>query len=253
LASFRGVVELGGLYREGRALPRPSKPWLIDVSVLVPYPGFEVGNTADYCEYPEMVKWTIGDTPVEKTDRLKWIVIGDGEKTLLICDRVILARVSWNDLDQRELVRGKTIAIDERLFLCRILTGGSHYRNKGDGYGGGAPKNNEWDRFVALEDQVEGLPTPEASDLDSKLDRMDRESAHNRFWNWMAMNSWTQEPNLEKHTARCCRGYRSAKFFYVNTFDHRHEDIGWRPVLELGTKEFEKDPPGVRISPSGEI
>jgi hypothetical protein len=44
--------------------------------------------------------------------------------------------------------------------------------------------------------------------------------------------SWTQEPFRHRATARCCRGFHAAGFFYLNTQSHRHEDIGWRPVLE---------------------
>ena len=39
-------------------------------------------------------------------------------------------------------------------------------------------------------------------------------------------------PYLNRDNARCCRGYKAGQCFYLNTFDHRHEDIGWRPVLE---------------------
>ena len=48
------------------------------------------------------------------------------DKTLLICDRVILVSVSWDDLNGQGYVTGKTITIDGAKYKCRLLTGGSN-------------------------------------------------------------------------------------------------------------------------------
>ncbi|MBY0055188.1 hypothetical protein H7K32_26995, partial [Brevibacillus agri] len=139
-----------------------------------------------------MSKWVIGNTPANAAQKLRWHKIKDGSKTLLVSDRVILARVSWDDLNGQSLVTGKTITIDGQQYLCRLLTGGSSNRNS-DYYAGGSPANNEWDRFIANEGAVSGLPTPVASDLDTTLNSTDKNSAHNQVWNWMGVYSWAQE------------------------------------------------------------
>ena len=38
--------------------------------------------------------------------------IKDGDKTLLICDRVILVNVTWNDLNSAGWIFGKEVTID---------------------------------------------------------------------------------------------------------------------------------------------
>ena len=232
MTTYIGTVELGGLYRTGIAVLRPDQPWLIDLSVLKPFDELTPGNIADFSENPSWTDWVLGDTPAQESLRLRWHVLKDGDRGFLICDRVILVKVSWHDLNQAGFVNGTAVQIDGRPWTCRLLTGGQRPRYESDGYSRGMPVDNEWDRYVVNEDVIEGLPTPSDSDTDQTLKAQDITSAHNRFWNWMGVNSWVRDPHAVRETARCCRGYASAPFFYTNTFDHRHEDIGWRPVLE---------------------
>lgn len=232
MTTYIGTVELGGLYRSGSAVPRPDKPWLIDLSVLKPFDGLTPGNIADFSEKPSWTNWVLGDTPAQEAQRLRWHVLRDGSQCVLICDRVILVKVSWQDLDQAGFVNGTVVQIDGRSWTCRLLTGGNLTRKDSDGYSRGVPANNEWDRYIVNEDAINGLPTPSESDTDQNLKSEDIVSHHNRFWNWMGINSWVRDPHAVRETARCCRGYASAQFFYTNTFNHRHEDIGWRPILE---------------------
>ena len=103
----------------------------------------------------------------------------------VICDRVILVSVSWDDLNAQGYVTGKTVTIDGAKYKCRLLTGGSNYRNTSDAYAGGTPTNNEWDRFITREEVISGLPAPLSSDLDTTLNATDKSSAHNQFWTWM--------------------------------------------------------------------
>jgi hypothetical protein len=227
---FLGLVDFGSLRLDGRPLPRAERPWLIDTSILRPVPGLPEGDIADFESAPDMARWTLGDTPREPGLRLRWIVIEDHGRRLLICDRVILVRVSWDDLNGAGYVAGHPATIDTRGFACRLLTGGAAFRIAEDGHAGGAPEN-EWDRLVAGDESVEGLPpAPPRDPRPLRLD--DAEDAHNQIWHWFGAVSWTQEPYRHRATARCCRGFHAAGFFYLNTRSHRHEDIGWRPVLE---------------------
>ena len=165
-----------------------------------------------------MANYTIGSTPTADANKLQWHKIKDGNKTLLICDRVILVSVSWNDLNAQGYITGKTITIDGTTYKCRVLTGGSSYRNN-DSYAGGTPTNNEWDRFITREEVITGLPAPTSSDLDSSLVTADKNSAHNQFWNWFGVYSWCQEVYSGNSSSRAVRGYSSARYW-----DQQHCD-----------------------------
>lgn len=230
MATYLGIVELGGLYKSGAIQPRPTLPWRISSE---PYTGCGVGNIADFSTLQDMTQWTIGDTPANTANRLKWHKIQDGSTTLLVCDRNILVNVSWDDLNGQNLVAGKTITIDGQPYKIRLLTGGNNYRSGTDGYSGGTPTNNEWDRFITREEAITGLTAPVSTDLDTTLDATDKNSTHNQLWNWMGIYSWVQEVYLPNSSSRSIRGYYSARYFGYNTSTNRSINVGWRPALEI--------------------
>ena len=179
-----------------------------------------------------MANYTFGDTPSADANKLQWVKIKDGDKTLLICDRVILVSVSWDDLNGQGYVTGKTITIDGTKYKCRLLTGGSNRRNN-DWYAGGTPTNNEWDRFITREEVITGLPAPVSSDLDTNLNTTDHSSTHNQLWHWVGVYSWCQETWAENASPRASRGYYSARFWDYGSSGSRDVDVGFRPVLEV--------------------
>ena len=179
-----------------------------------------------------MANYTFGDTPSADANKLQWVKIKDGDKTLLICDRVILVSVSWDDLNGQGYVTGKTITIDGTKYKCRLLTGGSNRRNN-DWYAGGTPTNNEWDRFITREEVITGLPAPVSSDLDTNLNTTDHNSTHNQLWHWVGVYSWCQETWAENASYRAYRGYYSARYWYNNSSGYRDVFVGFRPVLEV--------------------
>ena len=179
-----------------------------------------------------MANYTFGDTPSADANKLQWVKIKDGDKTLLICDRVILVSVSWDDLNSQGYITGKTVTIDGAKYKCRVLTGGSDYRN-GDTYAGGTPTNNEWDRFITREEVISGLPAPVSSDLDNNLNSTDQNSAHNKFWNWYGVYSWCQEVFADNASNRADRGYVSARTWSWYGSSRRYASLGFRPVLEV--------------------
>lgn len=179
-----------------------------------------------------MANYTFGDTPSADANKLQWVKIKDGDKTLLICDRVILVSVSWDDLNGQGYVTGKTITIDGTKYKCRLLTGGSNRRNN-DWYAGGTPTNNEWDRFITREEVITGLPAPVSSDLDTNLNTTDHNSTHNQLWHWVGVYSWCQETWAENASYRAHRGYNSARFWNDNSSGNRNVPVGFRPVLEV--------------------
>ena len=179
-----------------------------------------------------MANYTFGDTPSADANKLQWVKIKDGDKTLLICDRVILVSVSWDDLNGQGYVTGKTITIDGTKYKCRLLTGGSNRRNN-DYYAGGTPTNNEWDRFITREEVITGLPAPVSSDLDTNLNTTDHNSTHNQLWHWVGVYSWCQETWAENASTRATRGYSSARYWSYFSSGYRYAFLGFRPVLEV--------------------
>ena len=179
-----------------------------------------------------MANYTFGDTPSADANKLQWVKIKDGDKTLLICDRVILVSVSWDDLNGQGYVTGKTITIDGTKYKCRLLTGGSNRRNN-DYYAGGTPTNNEWDRFITREEVITGLPAPVSSDLDTNLSTTDHNSTHNQLWHWVGVYSWCQETWAENASYRADRGYTSARYWDYSSSGYRYASLGFRPVLEV--------------------
>ena len=232
MAEFLGVVQLGTFYKDGVALPLPTRPWYSGN-----YPGSLSergnGNTPKYTDLQDISKWVIGNTSSDNSKKLKWIKIKDGNKILLIADRVILNTVSWDDLNGAGYINGKKITIDGQEYLCRVLTGGSNRRVSGDGYSGGTPTNNEWDRFITNEDNIAGLPKPTSADLDSTLDYGDLDREHNQLWNWWGNYSWCKEIYSENSDYRVYRGSYSARVFTNYISGYRYADVGWRPVLEV--------------------
>ena len=180
----------------------------------------------------DISNYSFGNTPSDDAKKLQWVKIKDGDKTLLICDRVILVNVTWNDLNSAGWIFGKEVTIDGAKYKCRSLTGGSNYRG-GDAYAGGTPTNNEWDRFVTREEVITGLPAPVSSDLDSSLNSTDLSSAHNQLWNWMGVYTWCQETYSSNTSGRAIRGYTSARFWYGNAATYSSPYLGFRPVLEI--------------------
>ena len=227
MAQYLGTVQLGGFYNNGTILKRPVKPWRPDTGV----------GSAGSGDIPQMsgsmANYTLGNTPSAAANKLQWHKIKDGSKTLLICDRVILVSVSWNDLNEQGYITGKTVTIDGAKYKCRILTGGSNYRNTSDAYAGGTPTNNEWDRFITREEVITGLPAPLSSDLDSSFNATDKNSAHNQFWNWFGVYSWCQEVYSGNSSNRAVRGWYSARFWSYHYASSRDVYVGFRPVLEI--------------------
>ena len=180
-----------------------------------------------------MANYTFGDTPAAEANQLQWHKIQDGDKTLLICDRVILVNCSWNDLNSQGYITGKEVTIDGAKYKCRVLTGGTGPRSSNDYYSGGTPTNNEWDRFITREEVITGLPAPVSSDLDSTQNATDLNSTHNQFWNWYYVYSWCQETYSGNSSYRAYRGYLSARIWGYYDASGQSATLGFRPVLEV--------------------
>ena len=227
MMEYIGTQQLGGFSHAGQILAPATRPWITDLSALCPYDGLQAGNIPEFELDPNWDNWTLTDTPQDSSDRLNWHVFQKGNVRYLVADRMLLARVSWQDLDEAGYVFGTEASIDGKQFRCRLLTGGDTPCD--DPYQG-ATQANEWDALVG--GTVLNALKPDATDNATPLSPDHLKSTHNGLWNWFGAVSWTAEPVASRANGRVCRGYHGPTYFYVNTVDHRHEDIGWRPVLE---------------------
>ena len=226
---YLGLETFGGFACRGRTLAPATRPWITDLSVLCPYSSLEAGNIPEFESDPDWANWCLTDSPVDQGARLRWHTFKDQKnRKFFVADRMLLVRVSWLDLDERGFVSGTEVTIDGRHFCCRLLSGG--HTPKCNAYHG-ATTANEWDGL--LSGLPTGAPKPDPADSADPLSLSHLKSPHNCFWNWFGATSWTAEHYSGRANGRICRGYYGPTYFYVNTIDHRHEDIGWRPVLEV--------------------
>lgn len=214
------LIKLGTFYLGGTKRARPTRPW--DVNLTPPgAPG--PGNIPTY----SIGSIEIRDTDSDDAYKIQWREVNDNGKRLLISDRVLLWGITWDNLNSQDLVFGKNITIDGQQYILRLLTGGTSRRGS-DGYAGGSPTSNDWDRIIVNEAGFSGLPVPTSSDLDSIQNESDFNSVHNQFWNWFYAHTWGQDATA---TGRVIRGYNSARY-YDGSVKSSQAFGGWRPVLE---------------------
>ena len=136
---------------------------------------------------------------------LQWIELNKPDGTqLLICDRCLVASISWNSINSAGLVTGKDLTIDGQKYKMRLLTGSTGASGT---YGTGC--NNEWDMFL------------------------DAVGESNDITHWSKMYTWCQEVYSGNSGSRSVRGYGSARGCNYYTASHTFTNVGWRPALEV--------------------
>lgn len=220
------LVKLGALYVGGIIQPRPTRPWRNDsvapgASAMGNIPVYRAGQTIE-----------IRDTSTNESNQICWREVVEGNKKYFICDRNILVNISWDNLNDQNLIKGKSVNIDGQEYLLRVLTGGEDYRIGGNRLSGGRLPN-EWDQWVTNEVNLIGLPKPTATDLDGSPNAIDLNGAHNQFWNWFDIQSWTQEIYLGNSRGRAVRGYHSPREWNWDFSSNFALKVGYRPVLEV--------------------
>ena len=124
---------------------------------------------------------------------INWVPVNG----LLIADRCLLARISWDDLNDQGLVFGREIQLFGFRFWARLLKVGN----------------------------CEGVP----NEWDSALDVV---GENDDLWHWEDMFFWGQETVLTDASSRAYRGYRSARLWSWNNSSYRYATLGFRPALE---------------------
>lgn len=156
-------------------------------------PGFYCDSSGDV---------SFGDTVSGK--ELQWLKLKSG---LLIADRCVCTRISWEQLDKKGFVFGAPIAIDGKIYWCRCLRVSSN-----------EDKPNEWD---------------------TALDEIGED---NDLWHWDDIHFRGQETSEFEASARECRGYDSARGWIDCSASVRVDSLGFRPALEyLGSVSCSPD------------
>lgn len=221
------LIEFGTLLMNGTKQLFPTRPWRTDQT---PPGASAAGNIPSYTAGATVA---FGNKDANSAYNIKCREVNINGKKLLIPTANLLVNISHNDLNSLGFVNGKEYIIDGKRVLARLMTGGSSVRSGSDYYSGGSPTSNEWDRIIANEANLAGLPTPASSDLNSTADATDFNSAHNKFWNWFYVYSWVKETYSGDTAHRVIRGHTSARYFTWNTASLRLASFGFRPVFEV--------------------
>lgn len=131
------------------------------------------------------------------------------EHSLFIADYNAANATSWSELNEKEMIYGKTYTSGSIDYTLRAPSAG----NAGNGgYGGsGDPSNNEWDAILG------------------------KSTAYIKNWSLIAswgQDIWTKDGNGQY---RSVRGYTSHYFCDKSNAADNYSYLGFRPVLELPT------------------
>ena len=110
------IFKFGALYLDDKIQPVPQQPEI----------------DGDIPQYDGKASISLGTLASEGINWIKPI-----DSNLLVADRVLLTKVSWEDLDKDGLVAGKTVLLNGQHFRCRLLQVGDEE---------GVP--NEWDKVL---------------------------------------------------------------------------------------------------------
>lgn len=172
------VFKFGVLYLDTKAQPVPRRPMLVGGDVP-PYDGS-----------------TISVGPLKNGEKITWIK--PNGLNILIADRVLLANVSWEDLNQNGFIAGRPVLIDRQYFRCRLLQVGEKVN---------VP--NEWDATL------------------------DETGENNALWHWNTMYFWGADVPANGTPTRVVRGRCSARHFDYISAAGQYSNLGFRPILDI--------------------
>ena len=126
--------------------------------------------------------------------------------SLFVADYAVTRKVSWDDLNTKNLIFGKDYVAGGVGYTLRAPSVGSSYTGTGD-LERGTPKSNEWDTML------------------------NKNSGYIQNWNKMYL--WGQDTVSSNASSRARRGYSSARYWYSNSATLSNPSLGFRPVLEV--------------------
>jgi hypothetical protein len=194
------AMKLGTLVVRGCPVKIPDQPRWRGDTFGCNSPDIEIADTQEGKE----IRWLPLDH--EKFDLPK-------DRQIYICDRVILTGISWDTLADAGFIEGKSITIDGKACIVRLMTGSD---GSEDSYGPGCA--NEWDMLI------------------------DQYGEDDSITHWEDMYTWCRETDCDYSSSRSVRGCNSARDYNYGGATNTYTYIGFRPALEvLSTEETEKE------------
>lgn len=172
-------------------------------------------------------KIEIRDSDKENENKLSWVEINENNKKLLICDRNILKGVSWNNLNDQNLVFGKVVIIEGRKYLLRLLSGGNYKNDE---------EKNEWNDYILNINNTLGLPISNEVDKNEILTEHNlkkQNGDNNSLWHWYEFCSFTQNTYSKSEKFCTIRGFYSTISSNHANKESTYKTVGYRPVLEV--------------------
>ncbi len=173
---------------------------------------------------------------ISQNSNVGWLKFSLERKILYVAKRSIRYYLSWDDLNNLNLVTGnRTVTIANKVYKVRLLKGGSIWTA---GYDTAEGRSSEWNRLLYhLSGKPFGFPSNTlASEGISEGD-------------WAKYSEYELGVNLNfdsgRGTCSICqelngstgkvtfRGYRGVSYCTNGTRSQKYEFQGWRPCLEL--------------------
>ena len=126
--------------------------------------------------------------------------------SLFMADYAVTHRISWDGLNEADLIFGKNCAAGGVDYTLRAPSAGSGGIISGKSQRG-TPQSNEWDRIL---DKNDGY-----------------------IKNLIGICSWGQDTSISSASYRAVRGYGSARYWSILSATTSYLDNGFRPVLEV--------------------
>lgn len=171
------IFRFGALYLDAKIQAIPRQPT----------------DDGDIPQYDGQAAIYIG--PAKKSKGITWIK--PNGLNLLIADRVLLNKISWNNLNKKGFIEGKPVLHNGNWFRCRLLQVGER-----------EDVRNEWNKAL------------------------DETGEDDALWHWNRMYFLGAE--LSKNDTSTCAiwGYRSARNWGYYTATTKFTHVGFRPALE---------------------
>ena len=167
-----------------------------------------------------------------------WLHFNDNGRDIYIAKKPFRHTVSWDQLNAIGAVYGsKTVTIDNKLYMVRLLRGTNSDPTTGgtySGYNTTIHQGSEWNRYmypIHSTTHVSGS-NPNTSDMGTLAQYTD-EQLHLRSNYGNGTYSWCQEVSGAGASSRVIRGYYGVTYGYGATSSVTYAYLGWRPLLEL--------------------
>jgi len=129
------------------------------------------------------------------------------DRSLFVADYNVSHTVSWDALDNNDLIFGKAYSAGGVDYKLRSLSVGSSNNGETGDDIRGTPETNEWDQILNKDESY--------------------------IKKWSNVYSWGQDTSSEGEGIRAFRGYSSARYWSNYYSNFTSVSRGWRPALEI--------------------